>query len=329
DVIRVATVRSTDDGDSFQSTGFLPLAPGEQGVDPSTTFDSAGTARVAYMTIAPAGRVVYETAFDAGAGTWLPRTQVSDAPAMLPAMLIDAPWLFAGGDTLYVVYTEKAAGGAAMGSVVLARSVSGGTWERSRLAASPAPEVATGAVDALGVVHVVYTDDARGVWYVQSSDGVAFGAPMSVGKAVSATRVGLAVAAGKVFITYFDARPGIVLKRLPGGQTTYLTAGALDFNALHPQVAVTSTGRVAVGFYASDDTILGRWRTYLSDDDGKSFGAGLLVSDADLRLTTSRAWPDWLGDYEGLVGGPGGALYTVWTDNRAGHSHIFFAKLRP
>jgi hypothetical protein len=334
-VVRIATARSTDDGESFVSTGEVPTAADEQAADPSLAFDSAGVAHVAYFTASPAGRQIFEAAFDpaaAGGGAWLPRHQVSDATMRFR----QAPSLATGGGgSLYVAYVERDpdVDGGGAGDVVLARSIGGATWMSMRLTVSPAPVVPTLARDERGTLHLVFTDEARDVWYTRSSDGgLTLDAPTRLGQAVSPTQAGLTAIDGNVFVTYYDARPAIVLQRsIAGGpfQSTTLTSGTLDTGSLHPQVAPAGPGRIAVAFYAAADHVHGRWRVHVSDDDGATFGQGILISDADLHLTATREWPDWLGDYEALLGGPGGALYTAWTDNRSGVSRIFFAKLTP
>ena len=58
-----------------------------------------------------------------------------------------------------------------------------------------------------------------------------------------------------------------------------------------------------------------------------SFGAA--VSDVDLRYTPDRSWPSWLGDYEALAVLPSDDIATVWTDNREGPSHVYFARGLP
>jgi len=338
DRVAVATALSTNGGVSFRATGTVPILADEQTADPSLSFDSSGVLHVGYLARGADGdRGVYTTAFapeaNAGVGAWLPRVRV-DAQTMA---FNDAPWLLAGpAGQIWIAYTELdlMPGSTHQGSLVLARGDGGAAWSYARQGTtSPEPTMPAVVLDEAGALHLAYTDATGGVWYARSLDaGVSLTPTVAVGRAALPSRPGLGVRAGAVFITYFDERPGIVLRRAVGGgafSSTFLTSGALDTQVLHPSLALTGTSGVAVAFYAPSSPLGGRWRLHVSDDDGASFGGAREVSNADLQIVAHRSWPDWLGDHETLLAGPDGTLYTAWTDNRDGVSRAYFATIPP
>jgi hypothetical protein len=330
---RVETALSDDDGRTFRATGLAPLEAGEQESDPDLAISASGEIHLVYLAgTGGAAHAVWHTRWDPVAGQWAARTRVDDGTSAIR----DAPWIGIAPDGgLVVVYREDPL--SPSGRLWVARSDDGGATFGSRTLAPPG-EVAVLAVDNAGRVHLAYVDDAMDVHYLRSDDGGrTLGAPSApLGRSETPARARLATRGGTVYIAYLDARPAVVLLRsiddhsgaTPTFSSTTVIEGTGARASFMPTVALPGAHRVVVGFYLAPDQITGRYAAALSEDDGATFSLPLSVSDADMTVTPDRSWPDWLGDYTQVVEGAD-ALLCAWTDNRAGASHIFFARLTP
>ena len=77
---------------------------------------------------------------------------------------------------------------------------------------------------------------------------------------------------------------------------------------------------------ASDPDPTGSYRFMRSTNGGTSFGPSMEIM-APVNFKSSRDDDDWLGDYVGAVSRDG-YMFTTFTNNPGGVSHIFFSRFK-
>jgi hypothetical protein len=330
---RVAYARSSDSGLTWTDARLLePMAPGWLQSDPWLALDESGTLFFARLEVSlePEGtRVVVSASRDGGA-TWDWTEAVADSAGL------DKETLYSdGAGSLYAAYLQ-------VPTLRVARSEDGGrSWSTASLLPTSA-ERPTGPVLAPrpdGYVFVAWwsrPDD--NLWVATSSNrGATWGHLHRLNpEAGSLTFLGgsrpafpaiAAGAGGRVTVAWQDYASGdwdVLLAYTDDDGETWSQPLRINDSPLGdqfmPALAAGPDGSLHTAWYDSRtgnvNLVYAR-----SSDGGETWSTNIRVTSEETPIFHGR-----LGDYLGLVVGPEGEAFMLWTDRRTGEQDIYFAR---
>lgn len=348
---------STDGGATFGPVALLEGPDGRRVNKSTITVDAAGNFYVSFLAFAIAAdntssqMGIFIAKAPAGATSFGAPILVSD-PAAADTDVPSTPWItITSAGTLVVTYAVFFNQPNHV-NVVAARSTDGVNWQRSLMAygntfrKQPQPCAAAGgsrlyatwlASEGTSSVELVRSDDEGATW----STPVVVNQPSEIPTNDNPS----CVAAGNdVWVSYAsdvvksgqsDTHPGTAVYLVHSGDgTTFDDRLAAHDPAvgplyLHPQIAREDGGAIDLVYYAgaSDPDAAGTYRRARRPATGGAFGASVTLESP---LTFLGALDDnrWLGNCTGIAWSAG-HLYTTYTTNPSGTSHVAFAALTP
>jgi hypothetical protein len=334
---------SRDLGRTWGAVQQIEALGGRMSSDPVVAADPQGDLYLSWVGFnldaksAPIDMQIYAAKAPAGAdafGAPLVLNDPSDTTSFL-----DKPWVTATeAGTLLVTYAAIDTA-ASRARIIAARSEDGGsTWQRAEVASGANQKNLAMPCAGGGAVHVVYLGDEGIALRHSDDDGRTF--PNAT---IVAPNPNLAfddpacVAAGDdVWVAWAESTPGgtadsalRIARSVDRGASFGAPASVSDQPlAYHPFLAREAGGALDLVYYAGarDLDTAGSFRRARSAD-GTTWGASAPVMEG-LTFLTERYGVKWLGDYAGLVES-GGVLYTTFTENTRGTSHVAFARLSP
>ncbi|MBT8397526.1 MAG: hypothetical protein HKO65_09780 [Gemmatimonadetes bacterium] len=328
---RVGFSSSVDRGATWSPVQLRdPLSPGWIQSDPWLGVDESGTLFFASLEVllSPDGRRVAVSRSLDGGLTW------EDTVAAADSTEIDKEVLSSNGaGSLYASYKQGS-------TLRLVRSVDGGvSWSQPSMlpysAEDPTGPVLTSRPDG-SVFAAWWSRPDDNLWVATSPDhGESWRGLQRVNPvAGSVTFVGIpafpsvaAQAGGRVSVAWQDFASGdwdILITLSDDSGLTWSGPSPVNDSPLGdqfmPALAAGPDGSLHAVWYDSRtgnvNLVYAR-----SEDGGVTWSTNVRVTTEETPVYHGR-----LGDYLGLVVGPGGEAFMVWTDRRAGEQNIYFAR---
>lgn len=337
---------SKNDGETFEAPQVLSSPGGRVASDPVLAADAAGNFYMSWVGFSvsmgqPADMHVYVARAPAGTTTFGTPIEVTQNPMGQDSY--DKPWILAENDgTLLVTYARVSSGG-----IFAATSKDLSHWDNQKIVEDGSFRnlVFPCQPESGSRVYAVYHAGA-GIGLRRSDDG-GRSWPDANKSAVAAMTERpafedptCAAAGDDVWVSYGLSHDvsteavsaklyGIRLAHSPdGGRSIDGRYDAHDGDAgtffLHPYLVREAGGALDLVYYAGtgENDDMGSFRRARSTDGGKSFAPSSAVH-SPLTFLGARNSHKWLGDYAGLAAARGN-LYTAFTDNSSGESHVRF-----
>jgi len=314
--------KSTDGGATWAANKRISWTSGWSGY-PAIAVDSSDNLHVVWWDSAPGNNEIYYTKSTDGGATWTASRRLTwtSGSSLYPALAVG----FSGN--LHLVWYDDTPGNS---EIYYRKSSNGGvTWTTSqRLTFTSGRSIYPAiAVDSIGSVHVIWSDETPGnleIYHKKSTDGGAtWTANQRLTWTLGAASYGASIAvnpSGTLQLVWNDFAPGneeIYYRKSTDGGTTWTPSQRLTWtsgSSLYPAIGVDSLGGLHVIW--QDDTPGNNEIYYKKSTDG---GA---IWTANQRLTWTSGqtrWPNIAVDFSDN-------LHAVWWDDTPGNNEIYYKK---
>ena len=332
---------SRDGGKSWEPVQKIEAPGGRFSSDPVVAADGTGNVYLAWVGFQiaagnePVDMQIYVAKAAAGSSTFAPPAVVSDPSSTAE---LDKPWIAVTGKGTIVVTYASVDMAQSTETIVAARSTDGSAFTRVDLATGSGHRNLAMPCVAADALYVVYLGEEGLVLRRSDDDGASFPSThaTTVAKGSQLTFDDPAcVAAGDLVWVQWEETTGtttaatvvkVAASSDRGGVFGEASLASDQPLAYHAQLAREPGGALDLVYYAgrSDPDPAGSYRRTRSLD-GKAWSPSVAVVEG-LTFLTDRQTALWLGDYPGVVA-TSGALFTAFTENRSGQSHVAFARI--